>query len=211
MTLRDFLILVAVSLIWSVNNVISKVVVGMWHVPPMFYADLRFAVVLLVTLPWLRPAPRPLWRLLLIGTLLVALGVTLFQHAGLLSGGTAGLAFLALGSVVLAVTGGEAVCLRPGLAHGLQVFTRADVQAAAVDAHFGHSCSCGRHVDGGRAATAAAGTAATGGFWFVEHLFHGLLLNGRGSADPGGGCALPGRAARCRPACQNRSTHAPDG
>ena len=70
MTLRDFLILVAVSLIWSVNNVISKVVVGMWHVPPMFYADLRFAVVLLVTLPWLRPAPRPLWRLLLIGTLL---------------------------------------------------------------------------------------------------------------------------------------------
>lgn len=31
---------------------------------------------------------------LLIGTLLVALGVTLFQYAGLLSGGTAGIAFL---------------------------------------------------------------------------------------------------------------------
>ncbi len=31
---------------------------------------------------------------LAIGTLLVALGVTLFQHAGLLSGGTAGIAFL---------------------------------------------------------------------------------------------------------------------
>ena len=31
---------------------------------------------------------------LLIGTLLVALGVTLFQHTGLLSGGTAGIAFL---------------------------------------------------------------------------------------------------------------------
>lgn len=32
---------------------------------------------------------------LLIGTLLVSLAVTLFQHAGLLSGGTAGIAFLA--------------------------------------------------------------------------------------------------------------------
>jgi uncharacterized membrane-anchored protein YitT (DUF2179 family) len=31
---------------------------------------------------------------LLIGTLLIALAVTLFQHAGLLSGGTAGIAFL---------------------------------------------------------------------------------------------------------------------
>lgn len=45
MTLRDFAILVAVCLVWSVNNVVSKVVVGMWHVPPLFYAGLRFALV----------------------------------------------------------------------------------------------------------------------------------------------------------------------
>ncbi len=70
MTLRDFAILVAVCLVWSVNNVVSKVVVGMWHVPPLFYAGLRFALVLLVTLPWLRPMPRPAWRVLLIGLLL---------------------------------------------------------------------------------------------------------------------------------------------
>lgn len=70
MNLRDFLILVAVCLIWAVNNVVSKVVVANWHVPPLFYAGLRFAVVLLVTLPWLRPMPRPAWRVLMIGVLL---------------------------------------------------------------------------------------------------------------------------------------------
>jgi len=70
MTLRDFIILVAICLIWSVNNVISKVVVGMWHVPPLFYAALRFAVVLFCTLRWLRPMPRPAWRVIMIGLLL---------------------------------------------------------------------------------------------------------------------------------------------
>ncbi|WP_088309584.1 DMT family transporter [Novosphingobium sp. B 225] len=70
MTLRDFLILVAICLVWAVNNVVSKVVVGMWHVPPLFYAGLRFAIVLLFTLPWLRPVPRPVWRVMLIGVLL---------------------------------------------------------------------------------------------------------------------------------------------
>lgn len=42
----------------------------------------------------LRHTPLEDLQALLIGTLLVALGVTLFKHAGLLSGGTAGIAFL---------------------------------------------------------------------------------------------------------------------
>jgi drug/metabolite transporter (DMT)-like permease len=70
MTLRDFNILVAICLVWAVNNVLSKLVVDTWQVPPLFYAALRFAVVLLVTLPWLRPMPKPAWRMLLIGVLL---------------------------------------------------------------------------------------------------------------------------------------------
>lgn len=44
--------------------------------------------------PALRHTPLEDLQALLIGTLLVALAVTLFQHAGLLSGGTAGIAFL---------------------------------------------------------------------------------------------------------------------
>jgi O-acetylserine/cysteine efflux transporter len=64
MNLRDFLLLVAVCLIWACNNVLSKLVVGLWHVPPLFYAALRF------TLPWLRPMPKPAWRILAVGLLM---------------------------------------------------------------------------------------------------------------------------------------------
>lgn len=64
---RDFAILVFVCLVWAASNVLSKLVVGDWGVPPLFYAAVRFALVAAVTLPWLRPMPRPFWRLLLIG------------------------------------------------------------------------------------------------------------------------------------------------
>ena len=70
MNLRDFLILVAICLVWACNNVVSKLVVSAWHVPPLLYAALRFAIVILVTLPWLRPMPRPAWRILTVGLLM---------------------------------------------------------------------------------------------------------------------------------------------
>lgn len=67
---RDFLLLVAICLTWGFSNVVSKIVVGHWHVPPLFFAALRFAMVLAVTLPWLRPVPRPLWRIVVVGLLM---------------------------------------------------------------------------------------------------------------------------------------------
>jgi drug/metabolite transporter (DMT)-like permease len=70
MSLRDFLLLVAICLVWATNNVVSKVVVAEWHVPPLTYATLRFAIVLIATLPWLLPMPRPTWRILLVGLLM---------------------------------------------------------------------------------------------------------------------------------------------
>ncbi len=70
MNLRDFALLTAICLIWALSNVVSKLVVGNWGVPPLFFAAARFALVLLVTLPWLRPVPRPLWRIVLIGLLI---------------------------------------------------------------------------------------------------------------------------------------------
>jgi len=70
MRFRDFLLLAMVCLVWGFSNVLSKIVVGNWAVPPLFYAALRFAIVLVVTLPWLRPAPRPLWRIVAIGLLM---------------------------------------------------------------------------------------------------------------------------------------------
>lgn len=85
MSLRDFLLLVGICLIWATNNVVSKLVVSTWHVPPLFYAALRFGIVLLATLPWLRPMPRPVWRTLAVGLLM--------------GGGSFALLFLALQSV----------------------------------------------------------------------------------------------------------------
>ena len=67
MKLRDFLLLVLVCLLWASNNVLSKIVVSHWHVPPLFYTAVRFVIVTLVTLPWLLPMPRPAWRIVLIG------------------------------------------------------------------------------------------------------------------------------------------------
>ncbi len=70
MQFRDFLILVGVCLIWAMNNVISKIVVADWNVPPLLYASLRFCIVMLATLPWLLPMPRPKWRILSVGLLM---------------------------------------------------------------------------------------------------------------------------------------------
>lgn len=70
MSLRDFLLLVVICLAWAVNNVVSKIVVAEWQVPPLTYAALRFAIVLVATLPWLLPLPRPAWRIVLVGLLM---------------------------------------------------------------------------------------------------------------------------------------------
>ena len=70
MRFRDFALLVFVCLIWGFSNVLSKIVVGTWHVPPLFFTAARFAIVLTVTLPWLRPLPRPIWRIMLVGVLM---------------------------------------------------------------------------------------------------------------------------------------------
>lgn len=72
MRLRDFALLVAICLTWGFSNVLSKVVVGTWHVPPLYFAALRFAIVLAVTIPWLLPVPRPVWRIVLVGVLMGA-------------------------------------------------------------------------------------------------------------------------------------------
>lgn len=66
MRVRDFLLLVGVCLIWAFNNVLSKIIVTDWAIPPLFYAALRFALVALIMWPWLLPMPRPAWRIVAI-------------------------------------------------------------------------------------------------------------------------------------------------
>ena len=70
MSLRDFALLTAMCLVWAVQNVLSKYVVSWLDVPPLFFAASRFAIVALVTFPFLLPAPRPLWRLIAVAMLM---------------------------------------------------------------------------------------------------------------------------------------------
>ncbi|MGE5502380.1 MAG: DMT family transporter [Ignavibacteriales bacterium] len=70
MALRDFALLVLICLVWASNNIVSKIVVAHWGVPPLFYATVRFALVSLVTIPWLFPAPKPLWRIVMVALLM---------------------------------------------------------------------------------------------------------------------------------------------
>ena len=82
MSLRDFALLMATCLVWAVNNIISKYVVSILDVPPLFYAAARFVIVAACLIPFLFPAPRPLWRLM----------ITAF----LMGGGNFGLMFVGL-------------------------------------------------------------------------------------------------------------------
>lgn len=70
MSLRDFALLAFVCVVWAANNIVSKFVVAHLGVPPMFYAAARFAVVLIAVFPWLRPMPRPRWRMVAVGLLM---------------------------------------------------------------------------------------------------------------------------------------------
>lgn len=64
---RDFGLLVLMCFCWALNVVVSRVVIADWNVPPLFYAALRFLGVALLTFPFLLPAPKPTWRIVLVG------------------------------------------------------------------------------------------------------------------------------------------------
>lgn len=82
MSARDFALLMVMCAIWAVNNIVSKYVVSGLDVPPLFYAAARFVIVAVALIPFLRPAPRPIWRLML--------------TAFLMGGGNFGLMFVGL-------------------------------------------------------------------------------------------------------------------
>ena len=78
MPLRELALFALVCLIWAVHTVLAKVVLSGMGIPPLYYASLRYCVVLLVMVPWHWPAPRPLWRLIVVGFLMGGGGFALF-------------------------------------------------------------------------------------------------------------------------------------
>ncbi len=78
MAIRDFLLMFVVCFMWAAHTVVSKIVVSGMEIPPLFYAAIRFGIVGLVTLPWLLPAPKPTWRMVVVGFLMGGGGFALF-------------------------------------------------------------------------------------------------------------------------------------
>jgi O-acetylserine/cysteine efflux transporter len=78
MTPRDFSRMLLVCLTWAAHTIVSKIVVSGMEIPPLFYAATRYGIVAILALPWLLPAPRPRWRIALVGFLMGGGGFALF-------------------------------------------------------------------------------------------------------------------------------------
>src|SRR3990167_762233 len=70
MSLRDFGLLFLICFVWGVNLVMTRWVVSDFHVPPLFFAAVRFLGVAVVLLPFLRPVPKNLATLFIIAMLI---------------------------------------------------------------------------------------------------------------------------------------------
>ena len=64
---RSFALLAIICFAWSLNVIVSKIVVDQLQVPPLFYAAARSLLVLAVLLPFLRPVPEKWGQALLFG------------------------------------------------------------------------------------------------------------------------------------------------
>ncbi len=78
MALRDLFLMFFVCFLWAAHTIVSKIVVSGMEIPPLFYAAVRFGIVAVLALPWLLPAPRPRWRIVLVGFLMGGGGFALF-------------------------------------------------------------------------------------------------------------------------------------
>ncbi|MBE5072695.1 DMT family transporter [Erythrobacteraceae bacterium E2-1 Yellow Sea] len=67
MNLRTLLILLLCNIVWALNIVVSKIVVGDLAVPPLFYACARSGMVALALIFLLRPLPRQLGKVFWVG------------------------------------------------------------------------------------------------------------------------------------------------
>jgi O-acetylserine/cysteine efflux transporter len=90
----DFLLMVGICLIWAINAVLSRYVIAVVGVPPIFLSSARFLLAALVLWPFLRPLPRPMMPVLATGLLMGA------GHFGLLLSGY-GLISAALAAILL--------------------------------------------------------------------------------------------------------------
>mgnify|MGYP002777887526 CR=1 FL=1 len=123
MTLPAVALLMLVNLLWSLNVVVSKIAVDDLGIPPVFYAFARSVLVVLALLPLLRPVPRNLLRVMLIG-LSISGGSFALLYVGLrtaspAAAGVVGLAGAPLTVIFAILFLGERVRWRRALGIGL--------------------------------------------------------------------------------------------
>ena len=123
MTLPAVALLMIVNLLWSLNVVVSKIAVDDLGIPPVFYAFARSVLVVLALLPLLRPVPRNLLRVMLIG-LSISGGSFALLYVGLrtaspAAAGVVGLAGAPLTVIFAILFLGERVRWRRALGIGL--------------------------------------------------------------------------------------------
>ncbi len=119
MPLRDVALIAAVCVVWAMNNIVSKLVISDMGVPPLFFAALRFLVVVALVWPWLPPMPRPRLRLVAGALMMGAISFS-FLFLGLRTASPSAAAVIAQLSVPITVVLsvallGERVDLRRGL------------------------------------------------------------------------------------------------
>lgn len=126
MAVRDFALLVLICVLWGLNMVVSKWVVGPLGVPPLFYGALRSALIALAVLPWLLPMPRPRWRILVVGVLMGAGGFALIfvglETASPSAAAVVGQLGVPMTTLLSIIVLGERVRWRRGLGIALAVF-----------------------------------------------------------------------------------------
>lgn len=67
MSFRSLLVMTFCNVVWALNVVVSKLAVDDLGAPPLFYALLRSVLVALALFPMLKPIPKDLWKVLLVG------------------------------------------------------------------------------------------------------------------------------------------------
>ena len=121
MSLRDFLLLSLICLVWGLNLVATRWVVE--DVPPFAYAFLRFAAIAVVLAPFLFPAPRNLGYVALVGLCIGGLNFAFLflalKHGTASSVAIAGQLGLPFSTILSMAFLGETVGWRRGLGMGL--------------------------------------------------------------------------------------------
>lgn len=92
MSLRDFILLLAISVVWGLNFVVAKW--GLGEIPPFLFTGVRFLIIAVLLIPFLKWAPGQMRRVLIIAA------TAGFLHFGLMFGGLA-LTDASIGAIVV--------------------------------------------------------------------------------------------------------------